>query len=74
MVADKIDVTIQIDTAEAGRLDEVVQALKARGLDRVESHPRFMIVNGSIAPEALEALRSVKGVISVQQDKTYKTQ
>jgi methylmalonyl-CoA mutase cobalamin-binding subunit len=74
MAADKVDVTIRIDKAEAGRMDEIVQALKARGLDRVESHARFMIVNGSIAPDAFDALRGVKGVVSVRQDRSYKTQ
>jgi hypothetical protein len=74
MATDKIDVTIRIDMAEAGRLDEIVQALKARGLDRVESHARFMIVNGSVRADALDALRDVKGVASVRQDQTYKAQ
>jgi hypothetical protein len=73
-MADKIDVTIRIDKAEAGRLDEIVNALKARGLDRVESHARPMIVNGSVSADGLDALREVKGVTSVRQDQSYKTQ
>ena len=74
MAADKIDVTIRIDKAEAGRMDEIVRALQAQGLDRVESHERFMIVNGSVSPDALDALRKVKGVASVRQDQAYKAQ
>ena len=55
-------------------MDEIVEALKGSGLDRVESHKRFMIVNGSVNADALDALRRVKGVASVRKDSTYKTQ
>jgi hypothetical protein len=74
MAQDKVDVTIRIDKAAAGRMDEIIGALKARGLDRVESHARFMIVNGSVQADALDALRDVKGVASVRKDQTYKAQ
>jgi hypothetical protein len=74
MAADKVDVTIRIEKADAARMDDIIRALKARGLDRVESHARFMIVNGSVRADALDALREVKGVASVRQDQTYKTQ
>lgn len=74
MTAHKIDVTIRIDQAEAGRMDEIVDALKSRGLGQVQSHQRFMIVNGSISPDALESLRTVEGVASVRKDATYKAQ
>lgn len=74
MTADMIDVTIRIEKADAGRMDEIVRALKARGLERVESHARFMIVNGSASTDALDALRDVKGVASVRPDQAYKTQ
>jgi hypothetical protein len=72
--SDRIDVTIRIETTQAGRMDEIVQALIAHGLDRVESHARFMIVNGCISADALDALRKVKGVASVRKDETYRTQ
>ena len=62
MTDEKIDVTIRIDQAEAGRLGEIVDVLKARGLGQVQSHERFMIVNGSASPDALDALRAVDGV------------
>lgn len=74
MAADKIDVTIRIDKAEAGRMDEIVHELKERGLDQVQSHARFMILNGSVRADALDALRRVKGVVSVRQDQSYKAQ
>jgi hypothetical protein len=74
MASDKIDVTIRIDKAKAGRMDEIVDALKRRGLERVESHARFMIVNGSVNADALDKLRDVEGVVSVRQDRSYKTQ
>jgi hypothetical protein len=72
--SDKVDVTIRIETAQAGRLDEIVRALIASGLDRVESHARFMIVNGCVSAGSLDALRKVEGVASVRKDDTYRTQ
>lgn len=69
-----IDVTIRIDKAQAGRMDEIVRALTACGLDRVERHARFMIVNGCISADALDALRKVEGVASVRKDETYRAQ
>jgi hypothetical protein len=71
--SDKVDVTIRIETAQVGRLDEIVRALIASGLDRVESHARFMIVNGCVSAGSLDALRKVKGVASVRKDETYRT-
>jgi hypothetical protein len=72
MKADKIAVTIRIKKTEANRLGEIVDALKSGGLERVESHERFMIVNGDIDLDAIEALQSIKGVASVRQDGVYK--
>jgi hypothetical protein len=72
--SDMIDVTIRIDKDQAGRLEEIVRALKACGLDRVESHARFMIVNGCATADTLDALRKVDGVESVRKDQTYRTQ
>lgn len=74
MAPERVDVTIRIDPSEADRLDEIIQALEARGLDRMESHKRFMIVNGRIDAAAIAALREVKGVASVREDRTYKPQ
>ena len=74
MAADKVDVTIRIDPAAAGRMDEIVEALKACGLDRVEGHARLMIVNGCIDSDAVGALTEVSGVASVRPDRTYKPQ
>ena len=73
-MADKVDVTIRIDKGAAGRLDEIVRALKQRGLDRVESHARFLVVNGSASADALDTLRAVEGVASVRKDQSYKPQ
>jgi hypothetical protein len=72
--SNKVDVTIRIETAQAGRLDEIVRALVASGLDRVESHARFMIVNGCVSADAFDALRKVEGVASVRKDDTYRPQ
>lgn len=73
-MAEKIDVTIRIEKADQGRMDEIVEALKSGGLGHVESHQRFMIVNGSVSADSLDALRNVKGVASVRKDGVYKTQ
>jgi len=73
-MAEKVDVTIRIEKSEQARMDEIVESLKARGLDDIESHQRFMIVNGRINADKLDDVRKVKGVASVHQDKTYKTQ
>ncbi len=73
-MTDKIGVTIRVDMSESRRLSEIVEALKSQGLEEVESHERFMIVNGSVDPHAVGALRTVKGVSSVREDSTYKTQ
>jgi hypothetical protein len=72
--SDMVDVTIRIDKDKADRLDEIVRSLKAFGLDRVESHARFMIVNGCVSSDALDKLREVEGVESVRKDQTYRTQ
>ena len=67
------NVTILIERAFEDRFDEVVGSLKQRGLRDVESHPRFLIVNGSIPAEQIAELRSVSGVASVRVDRTYGT-
>lgn len=72
MAASKIAVTIRIDTAEAERLGEIVDALVTEGLEHVQSHKRLMIVNGDVDPNSVKALESVKGVASVRQDAAYK--
>ena len=72
--SDIVDVTVRIDKDKADRLDEIVRALKACGLDRVESHARFMIVNGCVSADAVDELRKVEGVESVRKDQTYRTQ
>jgi len=66
-----VDVTVRLDREMSGRIEEVVGALEAKGLVGVQAHARFMIVNGSVAPGQIDALRSVAGVQSVRQDKTY---
>ena len=73
-MAEKVDVTIRIDKAEAHRMNEIVRALKAKGLGQVESHVRFMIVNGSVQPDAIDNLKQVKGVASVRLGQSYKPQ
>lgn len=73
-MVEKVAVTIRIDKAEAHRMNEIVHALKIKGLGEVESHVRFMIVNGSVRADAIDSLKQVKGVASVRQDQSYKPQ
>ncbi|WP_036283368.1 hypothetical protein [Methylocystis sp. ATCC 49242] len=69
-----VDVTIRIDKAQAQRIEEIVQALQKLGLDHIERHLRFMIVNGRVRADLLDALRRVEGVASVREDQIYKAQ
>lgn len=73
-MADKIDVTIRIEKSDQDRMDEIIDALRSSGLDQVEGHKRFMIVNGTVNANDVESLRKVKGVASVREDRVYKTQ
>lgn len=72
--ASDVEVTIQVDRTASDRFDAIVQALAASGLADVASHKRFLIVNGSISPDALDRLREVPGVQSVRQSRTYRAQ
>jgi len=69
-----VDVTIRIEKGRARDLDEVVRALEASGLTGTERHDRFLIVNGSVDAEKLEALKRVAGVASVREDRVYRAQ
>ena len=69
-----VNVTVRIDTSQQGNLSGVVQALQVAGLAKLQRHDRFMIVNGCVAPNKLEALREVVGVASVRPDQAYKPQ
>jgi len=73
-MAEKVEVTIRIERSEESRMDEIVRALRNGGLNEVESHKRFMIVNGSVDEDAIEELRKVKGVASIRKDRIYKAQ
>jgi hypothetical protein len=69
-----VDVTIRIDKGASARLEQIVSALEASGLTRLDVHERFLIVNGSAAPGTLDKLRKVEGVASVREDRKYRTQ
>lgn len=64
-------VTIRIAPSSPA-LDAIVDALVHAGLGSAEVHGRLGIVNGCVAPAALEALRAVDGVVSVRQDGQYR--
>jgi hypothetical protein len=70
----RVDVTVRVAKDFGAQIDEVVRALEAAGLASVQRHDRFLVVNGTIALDGLDALRSVGGVASVRQDRVYKAQ
>jgi len=67
-----VAVTIRVDPSHAGRLDQIVDLLKKEGLASVEAHHRFMIINGQISVDQVQAIGAVAGVESVRLDQTYK--
>ena len=68
------DVTIRIDKARSGQMDTIVRDLESVGLERIERHDRFAVVNGCVNSDRLDSLRKVQGVASVREDRTYRTQ
>jgi hypothetical protein len=68
-----VAVTIRIDTTEAGRLPDILADLKGAGLSAVEAHKRLMMVNGKVSAAKMDALKQIKGVASVREDRAYKT-
>jgi hypothetical protein len=72
--AKTIAVTIRIAKDAEGRLDAVVTALKAAGLSNAEVRTRFLMVQGDVSAAGRAALEAVDGVLSVQADRSYKTQ
>lgn len=69
-----IDVTVRIDKTHAARMDEIVRSLKAKGLENVEAHVRFRIVNGRVSAAHFDDLKAIEGVASVRADRTYRAQ
>jgi hypothetical protein len=69
-----VEVTVRIDKAVAGRLDDIVRALEASGLTNLDLHKRFLMISGSVAEAEIDALRRIDGVASVREDQTYKPQ
>lgn len=72
VTVESLDVTIRIERAHAGRLDDIVRDLEQCGLNSVERHDKFLIVNGSAAPHQIDAMRKVQGVASVRADQQYR--
>jgi hypothetical protein len=70
----RVAVTIRIDKPDAGRFPEIVRSLEASGLTQADVHPRFLIVNGSVVEDGVEAFRRIGGVASVRKDRTYRAQ
>lgn len=75
MAEEKVDVTIRLDPdATPERVEDIVRALTAGGLERPEVHARFRIVNGTVDIQSVDALGAVDGVASVRRDRTYRAQ
>jgi tRNA-dihydrouridine synthase len=70
----KVDVTIRIDKTDGAKLDDIARALESSGVTNLEVHKRLMMISGSVARHAIDALRKIAGVASVREDQQYKTQ
>jgi hypothetical protein len=68
----KVGVTIRLARTDRAQMSRIVQDLARLGLDRIERHDRFAIVNGSIPADKVGSLRDVEGVASVREDRTYR--
>ena len=66
----KVKVTISIGDAHLEQIDQVVDQLKAKGLDVEQTMATLGIVTGSVDSDKLSALSKVAGVDSVQKEKT----
>jgi hypothetical protein len=65
-------VTVTVRDGHLEALDEVVQGLQGRGMQVEQVLGSLGIVTGSVPEDALDALRSVEGVASVDEQLTHR--
>jgi len=65
MSNDRQKITVAIADNYTDRMSEVVQKAQAAGMHVDQSLERLGVITGSIAPEKLQALSQVEGVLHV---------
>ncbi|HYH25519.1 MAG TPA: hypothetical protein VD834_09250 [Blastococcus sp.] len=65
-------VSVTIDDGHLGALDGVVQGLRARGMQVEQVLDGLGIITGSVSPGAAGELARVAGVVSVDEQLTYR--
>ena len=69
---DKVQVTVSLDEAHIGQINQVADQLRAAGLEVDQVLSTIGIVTGSIEADIMPSLSQVDGVESVEQGRTYK--
>ncbi len=67
---EKVRITLSIPEAE--HFEEVLAAARAVGLAVEKSFPKLGLATGAIGADRLTALRSLPGLGSVEEQRTYK--
>ena len=68
---DKVRVTVSVDEANLEQIDQVVEQLKAAGLEVEQTLSTVGVVTGVVEEEKMAALSEVTGVESVEVDRSY---
>lgn len=65
-------VSVSVDDAHVERIDEVVEALRARGLQDEQVLATLGVVTGEVADDRRQQLAAVDGVDSVDDEASYR--
>lgn len=69
---ENVYVNIRID--QNNDLNDIVNRLQQYGLNNVLIFERFHMVSGQIEESKINNLWNIEGIISINQDRTFKTQ
>ena len=65
-------VTVTVDEAHAGAIDEVAARLRAAGMDVDRVLGAIGVITGSVAASRLHLVEAVEGVASVEEQTSFK--
>ncbi|MXP66156.1 hypothetical protein E0493_22780 [Roseomonas sp. M0104] len=65
-------VRVTMSVPDPGQFDEVLRAAEAHGLKIEKSFPSLGVATGAAPTKAVEALRSLPGVGSIESERTYR--
>ena len=65
-------VTVTVDEAHAGTIDEVAARLRDAGMDIDRVLGAIGVITGSVAASQLHLVEAVEGVASVEEQTTFK--